>query len=294
MILYRTKLFGFYDESGKLLEKYTKGPAKKRFEKWKKELVDDLLKARVSVGGIKYGDLDKSILDKYLVEQSRSRDIQAKLVKGRKMQSGRDLIEKKRKILEDIIKQGPKTPDYEEKLAQAYDKLQDSIDSYHWVAAGNRIEELYKTPGKEFIDPNHRLSNIVKDSPDYDSLKRNILNLQREKELDKETIDKLTSENNILGSTSFQLNKTIEDLNNTINDNKAKIEGLSKINDKNNKIIQDLENTDARNREKIDELDKSKKNWMLGTGIASALGVLGTGAGFAYGSNKNNKKKELK
>ena len=29
MILYRTKLFGFYDESGKLLEKYTKGPAKK-------------------------------------------------------------------------------------------------------------------------------------------------------------------------------------------------------------------------------------------------------------------------
>jgi hypothetical protein len=39
MILYRTKLFGFYDESGKLLEKYTKGPAKKRFEKWKNQLV---------------------------------------------------------------------------------------------------------------------------------------------------------------------------------------------------------------------------------------------------------------
>lgn len=29
MILYRTKLFGFYDESGKLLEKYTKGPLRK-------------------------------------------------------------------------------------------------------------------------------------------------------------------------------------------------------------------------------------------------------------------------
>ena len=44
MIILRTKHFGFYDQSGKLLEKYAKGGKfNNKFQKWKNNILEQAL-----------------------------------------------------------------------------------------------------------------------------------------------------------------------------------------------------------------------------------------------------------
>lgn len=294
MILLRTKLFGFYDESGKLLEKYTKGPAKKRFEKWKKQLVDDLLKARESAGANSRGALSESNIDFYLRQQSKERDRQAKLIKTYKSQDGRELVEKKRKTLESI-KQGPKTLDYDQKVAEAQNKLNESIDNYHTLAAGeNRVNELHRTPGKEYINTDIKLDNIAKSSPIYQQLKAEGKEYRQDiDDLHKEIMgmvserDSLIEQSNKHKAQRDQANKTIEDLNNTINSNNAKIEEMDKINKQNKDTIWNLKNDNVGKDVEIGDLKKSNRNWKIGTAIT---GVGGIGLGFGMAKNNNQKK----
>lgn len=262
-------------------------------------MVDDLLKARKAAGADRRQALSESDIDFYLRQQSKDRDIQAKLIKTYKTQDGRELVEKRRKILESI-KRGPKTPDYDQKVAEAQDKLNESIDNYHTLAAGeNRVNELHKTPGREYISSDIKLNNIAHSSPIYQQLKADGKEYRQDIEnLNNEIMGMISERDSLIEQSKHykgqrdQANKTIEDLNNTINNNNAKIEEMGKINDLNNKTIQDLKNKDTNNRREIRELDKSRNNWMLGTGIASALGVAGTGAGIVYGSKKNKENKK--
>jgi len=81
MILYRTKLFGFYDEAGKLKEQYLKSAvAKKRFEKWKENMkrVYDQLKRNSGTERI------ETDFEKFLRDQSAARDKYALLRKEHK------------------------------------------------------------------------------------------------------------------------------------------------------------------------------------------------------------------
>lgn len=294
MILYRTKLFGFYDESGKLLEKYTKGPAKKRYEKWRKTVVDDLLKARKSSGADSRQALSESNIDFYLRQQSKERDRQAKLIKTYKNQDGRELVEKRRKTLESI-KQGPKTPDSDQKVAEAQNKLNESIDNYHTLAAGeNRVNELHRTPGKEYINSDIKLDNIAHSSPIYQQLKAEGKEYRQDiDDLHKEIMgmvserDSLIEQSNKHKAQRDQANKTIEDLNNTINSNNAKIEELDKINKQNKDTIRNLKNDNVGKDVEIGDLKKSNRNWKIGTAIAGAGGI---GLGFGIAKNNNQKK----
>ena len=294
MILLRTKLFGFYDESGKLLEKYTKGPAKKRFEKWKNQLVDDLLKARKSSGADSRQALSESNIDFYLRQQSKERDRQAKLIKTYKNQDGRELVEKRRKTLESI-KQGPKTPDYDQKVAEAQNKLNESIDNYHTLAAGeNRVNELHRTPGKEYINSDIKLDNIAYSSPIYQQLKADGKEYRQDiDDLYKEIMgmvserDSLIEQSNKHKAQRDRANKTIEDLNNTINSNNAKIKEMDKINKQNKDTIWNLKNDNVGKNVEIGDLKKSNRNWKIGTAIAGAGGI---GLGFGIAKNNNQKK----
>lgn len=294
MILLRTKLFGFYDETGKLLEKYTKGPAKKRFEKWKNQLVDDLLKARQSAGADRRRALSESDIESYLRKQSNDRDRQANLIKTYKSQDGRELVEKRRKTLESI-KQGPKTPDYDQKVAEAQNKLNESIDNYHTLAAGeNRVNELHRTPGKEYINSDIKLDNIAHSSPIYQQLKAEGKEYRQDiDDLHKEIMgmvsekDSLIEQSNKHKAQRDQANKTIEDLNNTINSNNAKIEELDKINKQNKDTIWNLKNDNVGKDVEIGDLKKSNRNWKIGTAIAGAGGI---GLGFGIAKNNNQKK----
>ena len=72
MIILRTKHFGFYDQSGKLLERYTKGNGLKRFQNWKEGILRQY-KTKLQGGGLST-DLSKEEIEKILREQSRSRD----------------------------------------------------------------------------------------------------------------------------------------------------------------------------------------------------------------------------
>jgi hypothetical protein len=72
MIILRTKHFGFYDQSGKLLEKYTKGNGLKRFQNWKEGILRQY-KTRLKEGGLST-DLSEKEIENILKEQSRSRD----------------------------------------------------------------------------------------------------------------------------------------------------------------------------------------------------------------------------
>ena len=72
MIILRTKHFGFYDQSGKLLERYTKGNGLKRFQNWKEGILRQY-KTKLQGGGLST-DLSKEEIEKILREQSKSRD----------------------------------------------------------------------------------------------------------------------------------------------------------------------------------------------------------------------------
>jgi len=72
MIILRTKHFGFYDQSGKLLEKYAKGNGLKRFQNWKEGILRQY-KTKLKESGLST-DLSEKEIEKILKEQSRSRD----------------------------------------------------------------------------------------------------------------------------------------------------------------------------------------------------------------------------
>jgi len=72
MILLRTKLFGFYDESGKLKEQFTKGIGKERFDKWKNNIINTT-KSTLSKLGVNL-KLTPEEIENTLRQQSESRD----------------------------------------------------------------------------------------------------------------------------------------------------------------------------------------------------------------------------
>lgn len=72
MIILRTKHFGFYDQSGKLLEQYTRGNGAKRFQNWKEGILRQY-KTKLQEGGLST-DLSNKEIEKILREQSESRD----------------------------------------------------------------------------------------------------------------------------------------------------------------------------------------------------------------------------
>ena len=291
MILLRTKLFGFYDEAGKLKEQYLKSAvAKKRFEKWKENMksVYDQLRKNNGLEGI------ETDFEEFLRNQSAARDEFAKkrLWNRKYLTIDPDPISLGTLQSEDNARKGyyrdefmGRQPNFRYRTTDYYDK---DVNKQFITNARNKKDEIAMTSNayRELQDAAYEKERLIKD---YREIEKNNQN----------TINKLTSENSTLANQAQhyegrynQANKTIEDLNNTINNNNAKIEEMGKINDLNNKTIEDLRDKDTHNKRKIRELDKSRDNWMLGTGIASALGVAGTGAGIVYGSKKNKENKK--
>ncbi len=73
MIVLRTKHFGFFDKSGRLLDKYMEGGSgRKRFEIWKEGILNEY-KQQLQQKGLKT-DLSKKEINRILREQSESRD----------------------------------------------------------------------------------------------------------------------------------------------------------------------------------------------------------------------------
>lgn len=291
MIILRTKLFGFYDEAGKLKEQYLKSAvAKKRFEKWKENMKNAYNQLRKN-NGLEGIETD---FEEFLRNQSAARDRFADYEWGHrhflnKVPDSLGTMQSKegRKGWYVVNKYGDK--DFRYNTTDYYDK---NVNERFIINATNKKNEIAKT-SDAYRDLEQKLQNISNE-------KEGLIKDYREiEENNQNTINKLTSENSTLANKARhyegqynQANKTIEDLNNTINNNNAKIEEMGKINDLNNKTIEDLRDKDTRNRREIMELDNSRGNWMLGTGIASALGVTGTGAGIVYGSKKSKKNKK--
>jgi chromosome segregation ATPase len=256
-----------------------------------------LLKARQSAGADRRKALSESDIESYLRKQSNDRDIRAKLIKNYKSQGGRELVEKRRQTL-GSIKQGPKTSDYDQKVAEAQSKLNESIDNYHTLAAGeNRVNELHRTPGKEYINSDIKLDNIAHSSPIYQQLKADGKEYRQDIDnLNNEIMGLVSEKNSLIEQSNHykgqrdRANKTIEDLNNTINSNNAKIEELDKINKQNKDTIWNLKNDNVGKDVKIKDLEKSNRNWKIGTAITGAGGI---GLGFGL-SNKLKNKKENK
>lgn len=73
MIVLRTKHFGFFDKSGRLLDKYMEGGSgRKRFEIWKEGILNEYM-TQLQQKGLKT-DLSKKEINRILREQSESRD----------------------------------------------------------------------------------------------------------------------------------------------------------------------------------------------------------------------------
>lgn len=295
MILYRTKLFGFYDEAGKLKEQYIKSAiAKKRFEKWKENMKNAYNQLRKN-NGLEGIETD---FEEFLRNQSAARD---RLADTRRWNRKYLTIDPNPSSLGTFQSSG------NARKGWYIDEFRGRQPNFRY----NTTDYYDKDVNKQFVtNAINKKNEIAMTSGAYqDLLEQKILNERKNKELIKDykeieennqnTINKLTSENSTLANKARhyegqynQANKTIEDLNNTINNNNARIEEMGKINDLNNKTIEDLRDKDTRNRREIMELDNSRGNWMLGTGIASALGVTGTGAGIVYGSKKSKKNKK--
>jgi len=102
MIILRTKHFGFYDQSGKLLEKYAKGGKfNNKFQKWKNNILEQYQEQLRSHG--LDNKLSKEEVEEILREQSRARDTAANIaIRERKdnlkyAKNSKDLAEKYRK-----------------------------------------------------------------------------------------------------------------------------------------------------------------------------------------------------
>ena len=102
MIILRTKHFGFYDQSGKLLEKYAKGGKfNNKFQKWKNNILEQY-QGQLRSHGLNDRLSNKEIED-ILREQSRARDNAANSIVKRRAEKlerskkGMELAEKYRK-----------------------------------------------------------------------------------------------------------------------------------------------------------------------------------------------------
>lgn len=292
MILLRTKLFGFYDEAGKLKEQYLKSAvAKKRFEKWKENMksIYDQLRKNNQLEGI------ETDFEGFLRNQSTARDKFANYRWSNRHSWKADMNPESLDTMQTVNDKGCK--------GWWYDKYRDKHFRY------NTTDYYDKDVNLQFVtDAINKKDEIAKTSKAYFDLEdelRNTRNKNKEiindykeiEENNQNTINKLTSENSTLANQARhyegqynQANKTIEDLNRTISDNNRKIEDMNKINNTHRQTIQDLTDKDTRNKREINELNKSKNHWKLGTGIASATAVLGTGGGFMYGSKRKEKK----
>jgi hypothetical protein len=321
MILLRTKLFGFYDESGKLLEKYTKGPAKKRYEKWRNEIISDLQRSKRALG---FNDV---VFDEqYLREQSKARDRQANnIISNRKTDAykalNKNVLNKKIALQKAYEKAAEAIKNGKSSKAITYGpeaELQIALDDRMRGAMGN---DVYRKRGKiggeewgetnqyikhrEYIDPEVRLDFVAKDSDIYHQLKKenrglhkenserlsNLEESEKEKEKLERDMKNLTDENESLTSKINSLKQEKEDAENktsklvgniaTLNNDKNSL--IAKLSDKDNEIngLKDINS----------DLEKSNRNWKIGTAITGAGGI---GLGFGIAKNNNQKNKENK
>ena len=118
MIILRTKHFGFYDQSGKLLEKYAKGGKfNSKFQKWKNNILEHYRDQLRSHG---FDDkLSNKEIEEILKEQSRARDRAANL-----------RVEKRARNLERSKKSTELAKKYREEAEKTQDKsLKDYLNN---------------------------------------------------------------------------------------------------------------------------------------------------------------------
>jgi hypothetical protein len=303
MILLKSKYFSFFDSvTGELKAEFRSGAGKRRFERWKNEIIDNLSStyknAYKNLGGELNLEKDPN-LKKILLDQDRSRRIDAQLLGNseyrKKIRDIENELETKNKRLEELenwLHNAKVTDPRREKNGNLAEmkQLKKRIEYLNNTLKGSRttspVYEWGKQKGVESLDVtklnnekagwnNYKLESDLSGAKAHNSyLERNIANLNKKLE---EEIEK-GSKNNL------QLTQELEELREKARKGEIDLEDqtreLNKLKDKYNK---DIEKSQA-------DLNESNKRMKIISGVGAGLGVTGLGYGFYKGMQKPDQK----